>query len=211
MRTHLSNLSPCQHRHLLTNILAEIVIDYCSICRRGRPTSAMVCPPRRRSSMRQEHQRQIFWIKGDIIFVIYLVLNIAPCSTMIIMSPLSSWFFTMNEGDDASTNRSIGFQWRMECVLCGERRGRMQDVIRIGGEVGSIEECQHSSRQNIGLHRNYYCSTFSPSPSFRGKTPSKLMVLCHLKNLLVGALGPFSPAYAFGAASAKNSCRILVI
>ena len=60
-RTRLSDPSPCQHRHLLTNTLFVIVIDYCncSVCRRGRPSSPMVCPTRRRSLIRRERQKNI--------------------------------------------------------------------------------------------------------------------------------------------------------
>ena len=58
-RTRLSDPSPCQHRHLRTNTLSGIVINYCSVYRRGRPSSAMVCPARRRSLIRQERQREL--------------------------------------------------------------------------------------------------------------------------------------------------------
>ena len=60
MRTRLSDPSPCQHRHLLTNNLSGIVIDYCSACRRGMLLSAMVCPLRGQSSIWQERQRHTF-------------------------------------------------------------------------------------------------------------------------------------------------------
>ena len=58
-RTRLSDPLSCQHRYLMTTALSGIVIDYCSVCRRGRPLSAMVCPARRRSLIRQERQQNI--------------------------------------------------------------------------------------------------------------------------------------------------------
>ena len=69
-RTHLSAPFPCQPRHLPTNPLSGIVIDYCSsVCRRGRPSSAMVYLPHHRSSIHQERQQQLFLLKRDILFV----------------------------------------------------------------------------------------------------------------------------------------------
>ena len=48
----------------------------------------------------------------------------------------------MEEGNDVSINSSIGAEQRIERVLCGEKRGRMQYVIRTGGEVESIKDQQ---------------------------------------------------------------------
>ena len=55
--TRLSTPSPCQPRHLLTNTISGIVIDYCSIYRHGMPLLAVICLPCCRTSMRQEHQQ----------------------------------------------------------------------------------------------------------------------------------------------------------
>ena len=54
--TRLSASSPCQPWHLLTNTLSGIVINYCSVYRGGRPSSAIVF---HQSLIWQERQQNI--------------------------------------------------------------------------------------------------------------------------------------------------------
>ena len=124
MRTSLNTPGHCQTPHLLTNTPPDIIIAYCCIYSRGRPTLVIISLLHRRSSVHVEHPRPTFiWLYHTHDYWnenwLSVIISVVSCITLLSLSIVCYRTFgvTIQQPNQLVLNEGL-----YECCVVRNRR-----------------------------------------------------------------------------------------